>query len=109
VSSNTGYEARQTGRHVLFHGGSDAIVMGDAALIASAIENVVRNAVRYTPAGSSVDISLNTTRTSICIVVRDYGPGVPPGARSRVRGRRARLVDCRSGRKGSRWNQLSVS
>jgi signal transduction histidine kinase len=78
VASDTGYEARQTGRHVLLHDASEALVMGDAALIASAVENVVRNAVRYTPAGSSVDISLETTRTSVCIVVRDYGPGVPP-------------------------------
>ena len=50
----------------------------------SAVENVVRNAVRYTPEGSSVDISLETSRTSVCIVVRDYGPGVPPEDLERI-------------------------
>lgn len=78
VAGDSEYEARQSGRHVLLRDSAEALVMGDAALIASAVENVVRNAVRYTPPGSSVDISLETTRTSVCIVVRDHGPGVPP-------------------------------
>ena len=78
VASDTDYEARQTGRHVLFRSSGEALVMGDAALIASAVENVVRNAVRYTPPRSLVDISLEMTGTSVCIVVRDHGPGVPP-------------------------------
>ena len=49
VASDTDYEARQSGREVHVSDSREALVMGDAALLASAVENVVRNAVRYTP------------------------------------------------------------
>ena len=77
VASDTDYEARQSGREVHVGASREAQVMGDAALLTSAVENVVRNAIRYTPAGTSVDISLDATGTDACIVVRDHGPGVP--------------------------------
>lgn len=63
---------------------AEAIVRGDAALVASAIENVVRNGSRYTPEGTSVDISIASTATHAHIVVRDHGPGVPPGEIDRI-------------------------
>jgi two-component system sensor histidine kinase CpxA len=53
-------------------------VAGDNELIRSTFENVIRNAVRYSPAGSTVEVSAqrrNDTRAEI--VVRDAGPGVP--------------------------------
>jgi two-component system sensor histidine kinase CpxA len=66
-------------------------VQGNPELLHSAIENVVRNAVRYTGTGiptsensvpnSSVEVQLDTTAASepafVRILVRDYGPGVP--------------------------------
>jgi two-component system sensor histidine kinase CpxA len=60
------------------------MVQGDSALVASAIENVVRNGSRYTPAGTSVDISVAATATHAHIVVRDHGPGVPPSEIDRI-------------------------
>jgi signal transduction histidine kinase len=84
VASDTDYEARQSGREVHVSDSREALVMGDAALLASAVENVVRNAVRYTPSGTSVDISLEATPTHARIVVRDHGPGVPPDDLERI-------------------------
>jgi signal transduction histidine kinase len=52
-------------------------VMGSAELLRSAVENVVRNAVRYTAAGSTIDIDFDCKEGSAAIVVRDHGPGVP--------------------------------
>lgn len=53
-------------------------VRGNAQLLHSAIENVVRNAIRYTAAGTSVDISLGAQGGShVLLVIRDYGKGVP--------------------------------
>jgi two-component system sensor histidine kinase CpxA len=58
-------------------------VKGSGDLLRSAVENVVRNAVRYTSPGSSVELSLlcrsegpNKPATAI-ICVRDHGEGVP--------------------------------
>jgi two-component system, OmpR family, sensor histidine kinase CpxA len=61
-------------------------VQGNPELLHSAIENVVRNAVRYTGTGNqasdnSVEVQLDTTAQSgpafVRTLVRDYGPGVP--------------------------------
>jgi two-component system sensor histidine kinase CpxA len=52
---------------------AEVIVTGDRELFRRAIENVLRNAVRYTPPKSTVVVELENSRISI----RDYGPGVP--------------------------------
>jgi two-component system sensor histidine kinase CpxA len=57
-------------------------VRGDVSLLHSAIENVVRNAIRYTREGSTVEIQLEkTARTGgaeAVVRVTDFGDGVPP-------------------------------
>ena len=55
-----------------------APVRGNPAWLASAIENVVRNAVRYTAEGSAVELAVAHDAERVHIVVRDHGPGVPP-------------------------------
>jgi two-component system, OmpR family, sensor histidine kinase CpxA len=56
-------------------------VRGDASLLHSALENVVRNAVRYTGEGTSVEVELRRTggpaRAQATLRVSDCGPGVP--------------------------------
>jgi two-component system sensor histidine kinase CpxA len=74
-------EAEARGCNVHFTAGKPVIVSGDAELLRRAIENIVRNAIRYTPAGSSVDVAV---REDGHIVVRDYGPGVPEEALTRI-------------------------
>jgi two-component system sensor histidine kinase CpxA len=59
-------------------------VIGNRELLYSAIENVLRNAVRYSPAGRSVDVSVKTTDEELEILVRDHGPGVPGGDLTRI-------------------------
>lgn len=63
-----------------------AIVNAHPALLYSAIENVVRNAIKYTKRGTAVEISMLADKgkgkgegadaESIIIEVRDHGPGV---------------------------------
>jgi two-component system sensor histidine kinase CpxA len=50
---------------------------GDRELLRRAIENVVRNAIRYAPMKSSVEITLTRTANQATIAIRDFGPGVP--------------------------------
>jgi signal transduction histidine kinase len=57
---------------------ADAAVDGQANLLHSAIENVVRNAVRYTAADSAVSVSLRDAGARWRIDVDDHGPGIPP-------------------------------
>lgn len=84
VAGNAGYEAQEQGKAVRFECLADPAVMGDAELLTSAVDNIVRNALRYTPAGSSVDIRLAVTSTEAIVSVRDHGPGVPEAELERI-------------------------
>jgi two-component system sensor histidine kinase CpxA len=57
---------------------------GDEELLRRAIENVIRNAIRYAPPGSPIDIELSRIGDVAQISVRDYGPGVPEEALPRI-------------------------
>jgi two-component system sensor histidine kinase CpxA len=59
-------------------------VRGDGSLLASAVENVVRNAVRYTAPGTRVRLTLERDGASARITARDGGPGVPDGELGRI-------------------------
>jgi len=63
-----------------------ATIHANAQLIRSAVENVVRNAVRHTPKGASAEISVsvNQDKQQAVIIVRDFGPGVPEQALARL-------------------------
>lgn len=52
-------------------------VAGDCELLRRAVENVLRNAIRYSPENSQVDVTLAQDSNGAEIQVRDYGPGVP--------------------------------
>jgi signal transduction histidine kinase len=51
-------------------------IEGDPELLRRAVENVIRNAVRYTPPGTAVEVSLAGGPSEVTITVRDHGPGV---------------------------------
>lgn len=52
-------------------------LLGDRELLRRAIENVVRNAIRYAPEGSEIQVNLLHQDAYAVISVRDFGPGVP--------------------------------
>jgi two-component system OmpR family sensor kinase len=57
---------------------------GDHDLIRSAIENVLRNAVRFTKTGSAVSVALQRENRDALIVIEDHGPGVPEAELARI-------------------------
>jgi signal transduction histidine kinase len=52
-------------------------VSGDQELLRRAVENVLRNAIRYSPEHGAIDVALSEHSGCATIAVRDYGPGVP--------------------------------
>jgi two-component system OmpR family sensor kinase len=52
-------------------------VMGDREALRSAFENVLRNAVRYSPPGSQLRVRAQRSAASIEVEFEDQGPGVP--------------------------------
>ncbi len=52
-------------------------VRGNAELLQTAIGNLIRNAIRFTPHGKAVEVSCGIDEGMGMIRVRDYGPGIP--------------------------------
>jgi two-component system OmpR family sensor kinase len=62
-----------------------AQVQGDLQRVHALVRNVIDNAVRYTPRGGSVDVSVDVDAAgSACLVVEDTGPGIEASQRERV-------------------------
>ena len=56
----------------------------DREVLRRAVENVLRNGIRYTPGGTAVDVELQVIPGTARISVRDYGPGVPEDVLSKI-------------------------
>jgi two-component system, OmpR family, sensor histidine kinase CpxA len=75
------YEAQKSDRQISSSIVSDCTVSGDPALILRALENVVRNAIHYSPKGGDIVVNLSYReiegRHFAAVEVSDSGPGVP--------------------------------
>src|ERR1700682_1232897 len=66
------------------HPAEPVTVAGDEELLRRVVENVVRNAVRYAPPHTVIDVRLEQISDRARITVRDYGPGVPDESLPRI-------------------------
>jgi len=88
VAADADFEARSINRSVQVVQTEKCSISGVEELLRSAIENVVRNAVRFTAEGTSVEVSLSRQNGAgynfAVIRVRDRGRGVPEEALERI-------------------------
>src|SRR5260221_1609614 len=82
TAADADFEARALGKSVTFRtDGAIILRNADSHALRSACENVIRNAVRFTPAGTDVEVVLEIDKTTseprALLSVRDHGPGVP--------------------------------
>jgi len=77
VIDDAEYEAKPLHKSVKSEELEHCRVRGSVDLLRSAVENVVRNAVRYTNEGTSVEVALRWRMDTAVLTVRDHGPGVP--------------------------------
>ncbi|UJR82485.1 ATP-binding protein [Sandaracinus amylolyticus] len=80
IHRDAAFEARGAGRDVALVRSAPVEVRGDEEILRQAIENVVRNAIRFTAEGTSVDLALDVSSGRARLEVRDHGPGVPEDA-----------------------------
>jgi two-component system, OmpR family, sensor histidine kinase CpxA len=79
VLHDANFEAAATGATITYQAG-DVTVNGDASLLHSAVENVVRNAIFYSGQDGKIVVKLEKTTDAAVLSVRDNGPGVPESA-----------------------------
>ncbi|PYT01055.1 MAG: hypothetical protein DMF63_05170 [Acidobacteria bacterium] len=77
VASDADFEANAVGKSVTITESDNCHIVGSDELVSSAVENVLRNAVRYTRDGTSVEVSLKSRDGSAVVSVQDHGGGVP--------------------------------
>jgi two-component system, OmpR family, sensor histidine kinase CpxA len=113
VSEDAEFEAQE--RHCHVHTSiaeGNWQVRGNASLLHSAVENVVRNAIRYTQEGSAVEIELKSetrgTREAV-LRVSDSGPGVPSDSLDKLFQPFYRLDDARGRQTGGVGLGLAIT
>lgn len=77
-------------REIRYSGEPGLVVRGDAALLVRVVDNLVGNALKFAP-GEPVDVAVGPAGgESVCLTVRDRGPGIPSGEREEIFRRFAR-------------------
>jgi len=84
VANDGDFEARARHRSVVLQQADACTLNGFEELIRSAVENVVRNAIRHTADGTAVEVSLKIAESRALLRVRDHGPGVPDSMLSEI-------------------------
>lgn len=77
VAADADFEAKAKGKFVEVSAVDSCPMIGSENLLRSAIENVMRNAVRYTAERTAVDVSLRRQNGHAVLRVSDHGGGVP--------------------------------
>lgn len=79
IADDARFEAQARGRDVSFAGAGELFAEVRAELLHRAFENVIRNAVKHTGEGSTVEVAVlpGPARDSLVATVSDCGPGVP--------------------------------
>jgi two-component system OmpR family sensor kinase len=73
---------------------------GEADALATMLRNLVDNAIKYTPAGGTVDVEVSQGEGGPLLVVEDSGPGIPADERERVFDRFYRIAGSEAGGSG---------
>lgn len=87
ICSDAAFEAESRRIRLNCHIESEPICRGSVELLRSAIENVVRNAVKFTADGSDIDVTVRRDADSgdAIVQVHDRGPGIPDSLLAEVR------------------------
>jgi two-component system sensor histidine kinase CpxA len=84
VANDGNFEARARNRSVVLQQADACTVNGFEEMLRSAVENVVRNAIRHTAEGTAVEVSLKAADSRTLLSVRDHGTGVPDSMLSEI-------------------------
>jgi two-component system sensor histidine kinase CpxA len=106
-------EAVQNGRSVKVLHAESCTIVGNEDLLHSVMENLIRNAMRYTPEGTTVEMDLSKQFSAgawhAILSVRDYGPGVPPAHLTDIFEAFFRVEDSRNHETGGTGLGLSIA
>jgi len=82
-----GFALQAEQKHVRLEANFDDFVpriRADPLKLSWVVSNLIANALRYTPGGGAIAVSLNRTAFGVCLRVSDTGPGIPPQVREHL-------------------------
>lgn len=109
IVADANFEGEVHQRSVVLDPCDKATVMGDPVLLHASIENVIRNALSYTPDGGKVTISLQRQQNKLKIIIDDQGPGVPDDALARLFEPFSRVAEARDRDSGGYGLGLAIT
>jgi len=109
VVDDASFEAAPAGREVRFEASSQCPMRGHPDLIRSALDNVIRNAIRHTSEGSAVEVELQADGNMATVSIRDHGPGVPEEHLGTLFEPFARVADARERATGGAGLGLAIT
>ncbi|MEM7016624.1 MAG: ATP-binding protein [Pseudomonadota bacterium] len=77
IADDAALEGLDDGKDIQVNGPSQLFMSLDSALMHSALENIVRNALKYTAPQTMVTITVMAKGSAVVINIVDQGPGVP--------------------------------
>ncbi len=102
-------EAQIRNCRIEVNGHTEGTVLGNHELLRRAVENVVRNAIRYSPEKSAIGISVTERHRNAIMEVRDFGPGVPEEALAHIFDPFFRVEEARNSNGGGSGLGLSIA
>ena len=102
-------EAESCGCRIAVSGHLSGQVIGNRELLRRAVENVLRNAIRYSPKHSTIDVCIAEDSGVAAIAIRDYGPGVPEDALTHIFDPFFRVDEARDAMSGGSGLGLSIA
>jgi two-component system, OmpR family, phosphate regulon sensor histidine kinase PhoR len=84
------------------------LVVGNADYLERAVANLLENAIKYTPAGGKIDVSVASDGAQVAVEVSDNGIGIPPEDCARIFERFYRVDRSRSREMGGTGLGLSI-
>jgi two-component system sensor histidine kinase CpxA len=112
VADDAGFEAKGRNRWVRIIACEALQISGNREMLRRVVENVVRNAIRYTVEGTTVEIALRAVQSDgisyAVLNVRDHGPGVPETALTEIFRPFYRVADARDRQSGGTGIGLAI-
>ncbi len=87
---------------------SNSVVLTDEIAIAQVMDNIISNAVKYSPFGKNVFVRITSSNDAVRIEVQDEGPGISPEDMQKLFGKFARLTAQPTGGEHSTGLGLSI-
>jgi signal transduction histidine kinase len=85
LCNDASFEGRESGRSIqLLCASGQALVLGDGERLRKAFDNVLRNALYYSPPDTAITVTVSMDAESILISVQDQGPGIPAAELTRI-------------------------